>query len=79
MEKQLLDEIRTIKLMCAVNFIELQEIRRKLEIAEQTREDKYEYANQTHEHLNALTQKMHRLIKDDLPNLWEHTMGKQGG
>lgn len=79
MEKQLLDEIRTIKLMCIANFIELQEIRRKLDIAEQTREDRHEYANHTSEQVKALSDKLHRLLKDDLPNLWENTVGKQEG
>ncbi|GEM_PF-4966269 len=79
MSKELLDEIRTIKMMCVVNFIELQEIRRKLDIAEQTKEDKYEYANNTREYVEALSQKLHRLFKDDLPQLWEQTVGKAEG
>lgn len=79
MSKELLDEVRTIKMMCIVNFIELQEIRRRLDIAEQTKEDKYEYANNTNEYVKALDQKMRRLFKDDLPQLWEHTVGKSEG
>lgn len=78
-EKLVLDELRTIKLMCITNFIELQEIRRKLDIAEQTREDRYEYANNTSEHVKAMSEKMHRLFKDDLPSLWESNVGKQEG
>lgn len=78
-EKLVLDELRTIKLMCVANFIELQEIRRKLDIADKTQEDGYEYANNTSEHLDAMAQKLHRLLKDDLPNLWEHSLGKQSG
>jgi len=78
-EKQVLDELRTIKIICVANFIELQEIRRKLEIAEQTREDGYEYANHTAEHVAAMSQKLLRLLKDDLPNLWENNLGKPGG
>jgi len=78
-EKLVLDELRTIKLMCIANFVELQEIRRKLDIAEMTREEKYEYDNNTADHLRALDQKMHRLIKDDLPRLWEWTAGKSEG
>ncbi|MEQ6437192.1 hypothetical protein V8Z74_19495 [Comamonas sp. w2-DMI] len=74
-EKQVLDELRTIKLMCVANFIELQEIRRKLDISEHTRADKYEYANNTLDHIEALSQKLHRLLKDDLPPLWERTIG----
>lgn len=80
MEKQLLDELRTIKLMCIANFIELQEIRIKLDIAQgQTRDASYAYANNTHEHIEALSKNLHRLIKDDLPNLWEANVGKQEG
>ena len=30
-EKLVLDELRTIKMMCIANFVELQEIRRKLD------------------------------------------------
>ena len=76
-EKQVLDELRTIKLMCVANFIELQEIRRKLDIAESSPEGKFEYANNTAEHVEAMSQKLHRLLKDDLPHLWEHTLGKR--
>lgn len=79
MSKELLDEIRTIKMICIANFIELQEIRRKLDIAVQTKDDQYEYANNTQEYVKALDQKMHRLFKDDLPQLWEHTVGKSEG
>lgn len=78
-EKVVLDELRTIKLMCIVNFVELQEIRRKLNIAEQDREDRDEYANNTAEHVEAMSNKLHRLFKDDLPRLWENTVGKPGG
>ena len=74
-EKLVLDELRTIKLMCVANFIELQEIRRKLDIAEASRDDKYEYANNTSEHINALSQKLHRLLKDDLPNVLVNNVG----
>ncbi len=75
-EKLVLDELRTIKMMCIANFVELQEIRRKLDIAEHTREDGYEYANHTAEHIEAMSQKIHRLLKDDLPRLWESNLGK---
>ena len=78
-EKLVLDELRTIKLMCVANFIELQEIRRKLDIAEENRKDKDEYANNTSEHINALSQKLHRLLKDDLPNLLVNNVGKSEG
>lgn len=79
MSKELLDEVRTIKMMCVVNFIELQEIRRRLDIAEQTKEDRYEYANNTREYVEALDQKLRRVFKDDLPQLWEQTVGKSEG
>ena len=75
-EKLVLDELRTIKLMCVANFVELQEIRRKLDIADASPNDKCEYANGTEEHINAMSQKLHRLLKDDHPNLWENNLGK---
>ena len=75
-EKLLLDEIRTIKMMCIVNFIELQEIRRKLEIAEQDKTDLYEYANHTREHIDVLSEKLHGLIKD---GFWERNIGSPQG
>ena len=78
-EKLVMDELRTIKLMCIANFIELQEIRRKLDIAEEDRDERYEYANNTADHLRALDRKMHRLIKDDLPHFWEWNAGKSEG
>lgn len=78
-EKLVLDELRTIKLMCIANFVELQEIRRKLDIAEVTREEKYEYDNNTLEHIESMSQKLHRLVKDDLPHLWEANVGKSEG
>lgn len=78
-EKLVLDELRTIKLMCIVNFVELQEIRRKLNIAEQHREDRDEYANNTAEQVEAMSNKLHRLFKDDLPRLWENTVGTPEG
>ncbi|OBY83863.1 hypothetical protein [Delftia sp. JD2] len=77
-EKLVLDELRTIKLMCIANFVELQEIRRKLDIAESNREEKYDYDDNTAEHVNSLSQKLRRLLKDDLPHLWENNIGKQG-
>lgn len=78
-EKLVLDELRTIKLMCIANFVELQEIRRKLDIADSSREDRYEYANHTAEHIKTMDQNLHRLIKDDLPRLWESTLGTSQG
>ena len=75
-EKLLLDEIRTIKLMCIANFIELQEIRRKLDIAEASRDDRYEYANHTREHIDVLSEKLHGLIKD---GFWERNIGSPQG
>ena len=78
-EKLVLDELRTIKLMCIANFVELQEIRRTLDIAEVTRDDRYQYDTNTREHIDALSQKLHRFLKDGLPNLWENNVGKSEG
>jgi len=74
MEQKLLAELRTIKLMCVVNFVELQEIRSKLNIPELTDKDRYAYLNRTALHVDALEKKLLRLIKDDLPNLWGYTI-----
>ncbi|THJ32389.1 hypothetical protein E8K88_11855 [Lampropedia aestuarii] len=79
MEKELLDELRTIKMMCIANFVELQEIRRKLNIADSNDDDWYEYVNSTRDQIDALDKKLRRLFKDDLPNLWEQNIGKSPG
>lgn len=71
-EKLVLDELRTIKLMCVANFIELQEIRRKLDIAERSPDDRHEFANNMDEHVAAMSEKLNGLIK---AGLWEHTLG----
>lgn len=79
MEKQLLDELRTIKLMCIATFIEIQEIKRKLGADGSTREDWHSYMNSRREDVDVLGKKISSLLKDDLPNLWENTLGKSEG
>lgn len=77
MEKQLLDELRTIKLMCIANFIEIQEIKRAMELDGSTREDWHSYMNNRREDVDMLGKKISSLLKDDLPNLWENNLGKR--
>lgn len=74
-EKLLLDELRTVKLMCFANFIELQEIKRKLDIADNSREAGYEYRNNISDHIKQLDDKMHVMIKDEFHRLWEGNKG----
>lgn len=74
-EKLVLDELRTIKLMCIANFIELQEIKRKLDIADNSREAGYKYANDLSDHIKQLDNRLHRMIKDESHQLWEGTKG----
>jgi hypothetical protein len=79
MEKLLLDELRTIKLMCIANFIEIQEIKRAMELDGSTREDWHSYMNNRREGVDMLGKKISTLLKDDLPNLWENNLGKREG
>ncbi|THJ36190.1 hypothetical protein E8K88_02700 [Lampropedia aestuarii] len=63
MEKQLLEELREIKMLCIANFIELQEIRSKLNIAETDPKDRYAYADQLGGHMAVMQEKIRGLIK----------------
>lgn len=57
------NEINLIKRLCILNFLELQDIRRKLNIAPSTSEG-YDYPNAVPRYLNELDNKMRNLVKD---------------
>ncbi len=55
------EEINLVKRLCILNFIELQDIRKKLNIATQ---GDYDYPNSVAGYLKELDNKMRILIKD---------------
>lgn len=65
-----LDEINHIKRLCILNFLEIQELRRRLNIPADARQDHYDYANSVGDYLKELDSKMRNLIKD-YPHLWD--------
>jgi hypothetical protein len=62
--------LNEIKRMLIVNFLEMQEIKRKLNIQTTSTHDFYDYQNAVHEYLNEHDEKMKNLIKD-YPHLWD--------
>jgi len=58
------NEILSIKRLCIINFLELQEIRRKLNIATTSNQDFYDYANEVSEYMKDLDNKINNLTKD---------------
>ena len=56
-------ELKNIKLLCILNFLELQEIKRRLAITE-TNTDLDEYANRIPAYLDSMEAKIRNLIKD---------------
>jgi hypothetical protein len=59
--------------MLLINFMEMQEIKRRLNISTTSAQDFYDYQNAAHEYLKEHDDKMRSLIKD-FPHLWD---GKQ--
>ena len=64
------EELNLIKRLCILNFLELQEIKRKMSITTENRQDFYDYQNSVSDYIKELDNKMHSLIKDD-PHLWD--------
>jgi len=64
------DELNLIKRLCILNFIELQEIKRRLNIATHDSQDFYDYANALAGYMKEMDDKMRNLIKD-YPHLWD--------
>jgi hypothetical protein len=63
-------EINLIKRICIINFLELQEIKRKLNISTASTQDFYDYKNEFKSYMAELDDKLHHLIKD-YPHLWD--------
>lgn len=53
-----------IKRLCILNFIELQEIKRRLNISTKGNPDYEEYAGHVSDYLNEMDEKMRNLIRD---------------
>ena len=64
------EELNLIKRLCILNFLELQEIKRKMSITTENRQDFYDYPNSVSDYIKELDNKMHSLIKD-YPHLWD--------
>ena len=64
------EELNLIKRVCILNFLELQEIKRKMSITTENRQDFYDYQNSVSDYIKELDNKMHSLIKD-YPHLWD--------
>jgi hypothetical protein len=61
------DEMTLIKRLCVLNFLELQEIKRKLKI---TTEEPSDYASSVGDCMTELDEKMRVLVKSH-PHLWD--------
>ncbi len=59
-----IEELEKITRLCVLNFLELQEIKRRLEISTETDQDRYDYANAVPDYFKELNGKMRNLIKD---------------
>ena len=64
------NELNHIKRLCIINFLELQEIKKKLNISTEGQQEFYDYQNSVPDYIKELDQKMHSLIKD-YPHLWD--------
>lgn len=64
------EELNLIKRLCILNFLELQEIKRKMSITTENRQDFYDCQNSVSDYIKELDNKMHSLIKD-YPHLWD--------
>jgi len=63
-------ELNFIKRLCILNFLELQEIKRRLNIPTEGNQEFYDYQNSVHDYMKEMDNKMHSLIKD-YPHLWD--------
>lgn len=64
------EELNLVKRLCILNFLELQEIKRKMNITTESRQDFYDYQNSVSDYIKELDDKMRSLIKD-YPHLWD--------
>jgi hypothetical protein len=59
-----LSDLNLIKRLCIINFLELQEIKRRLNISIESDQDFYDYQNAVSGYIKELDDKMRSLIKD---------------
>ena len=59
-------ELTELKELLILNFIEMQEIKRRLNIADQDRPDPYEFPNSIESHMEQLDSKL-RALRKQLP------------
>ncbi|OIQ74210.1 hypothetical protein GALL_441430 [mine drainage metagenome] len=64
------EELNLIKRLCILNFLELQEIKRHLNISTANTQEFYDYQNAVSDYMKELDDKMRSLIKD-YPHLWD--------
>ena len=63
------EELNIIKRLCILNFLELQEIKRRMNIATENTQEFYDYQNAVPKYMKELDNKMRSLIKD-FPHVW---------
>jgi hypothetical protein len=63
------EELNLIKRLCILNFLEFQEIKRRLNISTANNQEFYDYQNSVADHMQELDDKMRSLIKN-YPHLW---------
>ena len=61
------NELAELKELLTLNFIELQEIKQRLNIADQDRPDPYEFPNSINRHIEQLDKKLRALRKQMPP------------
>ena len=64
------DDLNLVKRLCILNFLELQEIKRKLNIKTEDIQGYYDYQNAVPDYFKELDGKMRSLIKE-YPHLWD--------
>ena len=58
------DVLNRVERLCIINFLELQEMKRKLSISTENNQDFYDYQNAASDYIKELDSKMSNLIKD---------------
>ena len=64
-------ELNLVKWLCILNFLELQEIKRKLNISTGDTQGLYDYANSLSDYMREMDQKLQALIRD-----YPHLLGE---
>jgi len=63
-EQRILKELNELQRLCILNFVELQDMRRRLNIESANPGNLDEYRNELREYLSRLDNKMHALSRD---------------